>query len=296
MIKRIDLLILLAYCCLYGYAQEERINAIRSNLFQSSSGKVTIVAHRGDWRNTCENSIEAIESAIRMGVDVVEIDISQTKDGTLILMHDKELNRTTTGKGKVSDYTLSEIKSLYLRNGCHIKTPYKVPTLEEALLTAKGRVMLNLDKAYTYWEQIYKLLVKTKTTNLIIMKSSLPATEIKNKYGRYIKEIIFVPKVDLDDKDCMLKLNEYLNMLNPVAVAFRFTNDKNPHLKEVKQTMKGKGRIWYNTLWSNLVGGHDDNLSFFNPQEGYGYLVDSLGASIIMTDRPGDLIRYLSEK
>lgn len=71
----------------------------------------------------------------------------ERKDGHLILMHDSKLDRTTTGKGLVADHTLAEIKALQLRNGCHIKTIYKVPTLEEALLFAKGRVMLNLDKA-----------------------------------------------------------------------------------------------------------------------------------------------------
>ena len=86
----------------------------------------------------------------------MEVDLARTKDGHLILLHDNTLDRTTTGKGKPEDHTLAEIKALRLRNGCHIKTIYKVPTLEEALLAAKGKVMLNLDKAFdlsihTHW-------------------------------------------------------------------------------------------------------------------------------------------------
>ena len=100
-----------------------------------------------------------------MGVDIVEVDLARTKDGHLILMHDSKLDRTTTGKGLVADHTLAEIKALQLRNGCHIKTIYKVPTLEEALLFAKGRVMLNLDKAFDYFDQVYTLLEKTGTEN-----------------------------------------------------------------------------------------------------------------------------------
>ena len=61
--------------------------------------KTLIAAHRGDWRNACENSLEAIENAIRMGVDIVEVDLQRTKDGELILMHDRKLDRTTTGYG-----------------------------------------------------------------------------------------------------------------------------------------------------------------------------------------------------
>lgn len=55
-----------------------------------------IAAHRGFWYKAPENSIKAIEEAIRMGADMAEVDIHQTKDGTLILMHDNALERTTT--------------------------------------------------------------------------------------------------------------------------------------------------------------------------------------------------------
>ena len=72
---------------------------------------------------------------------------------------------------------MAEIKNLRLRNGCNIKTIYKVPTLEEALLVATGRVMLNLDKAFDYFDQVYELLEKTGTANVVIMKSNSPAEE-----------------------------------------------------------------------------------------------------------------------
>lgn len=61
-----------------------RLVQIRSKLFESNSKEVLVAAHRGDWRNACENSLEAIENAIRMGVDIVEVDLARTKDGHLI--------------------------------------------------------------------------------------------------------------------------------------------------------------------------------------------------------------------
>ena len=64
-----------------------------------------VVAHRGDWRYAPENSIAAIEHSIDVGVDVVELDLQMTKDSVLIVMHDGTLNRTTTGKGKVNEWT-----------------------------------------------------------------------------------------------------------------------------------------------------------------------------------------------
>ena len=52
-------------------------------------GKVSVISHRGDWRNTPENSIRAIQNCIDLGVNMVEIDIKKTKDNELILLHDK---------------------------------------------------------------------------------------------------------------------------------------------------------------------------------------------------------------
>ena len=105
---------------------------------------ILVIAHRADWRNACENSILAIENAIEMGVDIIEIDLKKTSDNELILMHDHTLDRTTTGKGLVKDYTLEEIKKLYLKDGGGHKTLFKVPTLKEALLAAKGKVAYKL--------------------------------------------------------------------------------------------------------------------------------------------------------
>ena len=102
-----------------------RLVQIRSKLFESNSKEVLVAAHRGDWRNACENSLEAIENAIRMGVDIVEVDLARTKDGHLILLHDNTLDRTTTGKGKPEDHTLAEIKALRDRKSTRLNSSHR---------------------------------------------------------------------------------------------------------------------------------------------------------------------------
>ena len=291
------ILLLLLLCQTVVWAQgTDRVAAIREKLFNPDSKDVLVVSHRGDWRNACENSVEAVRNASRMGVDIVEIDLGRTKDGELIVMHDDKVDRTTTGKGYVKDLTLAEIKQLRLRNGCNIKTIYKVPTLEEVLLEAKGKVMLNLDKAFDYFHQVYELLEKTGTADLVIMKSNAPAEDVQRDYGKYLDKVIFMPKVNLDDKDAIQKLNDYLRILKPVAIEFKFAHDTNPLPYEVKRIMAGKSRIWYNTLWDTHAGGHDDDRSLVNPDKGYGYLIENLGATILQTDRPAYLIDYLKHK
>lgn len=80
-------------------------------------------------------------------------------------MHDNTLDRTTTGHGKISDQTLNDVKKLKLRNGLGIHTRHTVPTLEEALLLAKDKIMINLDKAYPLFDEVYELLEKQGQPN-----------------------------------------------------------------------------------------------------------------------------------
>lgn len=257
---------------------------------------VIVVAHRGDWRNFPKNSLEAIDNAIKMGVDIVELDVKKTKDGELILMHDRTLDRTTTGKGLVSENTLSDIRKLNLRNGCNIRTIHKVPTLEEALLHAKGKIMINLDQADLYFDQIYELMKKTGTTKQIIMKGRRPVAEVKKQFGDYLEDVIYMPIVDLDASGAEKHIEAFIKDMSPVAFELLFVKDTNLLPKKFATTLNGRSLIWYNTLWDTMAGGHDDDMSLQNPDSGYGYLIDTLGCRIIQTDRPAYLLDYLRKR
>jgi len=277
-------------------AQIDRIQEIRNTLKNPKADKVLVVAHRGDWRYAPENSLAAIDNAIKMGVDVVELDVHKTKDGQIILMHDKTLDRTTTGKGLINEWTLDSIKKLNLKNGCAIKTIHRVPTLEEAMLHAKGRIMINLDKAYDIFDEVYAILEKTGTTHQVIMKGSQPAEQVKREFGKYLDKVFYMPIVNLDKKDAIEQISLFMKELNPVAFELLFVLDSNRMPLQVKELLEGKSLIWYNTLWDTMAGGHDDDMSLENPDKGYGYLIDSLNARILQTDRPGYLLEYLRTK
>jgi glycerophosphoryl diester phosphodiesterase len=149
----------------------------------TQSPKVQVAAHRGDWRNYADNAIEGIESCIKMGVDIVEIDVAKTKDGHLVLMHDRKVDRTTGGKGLVSDFTLSEIQALRLRNGLGRVTGFQVPTFEEAMQVAKGKIIVNIDKGDEYFDEVYRVLKKTGTVGQTVIKSEKPYAQLHQRYG-----------------------------------------------------------------------------------------------------------------
>ena len=293
--KKIYLLLFAALTILQLSAQD-RVSQIREKLINRDPSSVIVVSHRGDWRNFPENSLEAIDSAIKMGVDIVELDVKRTSDGQLILMHDHTLNRTTTGKGKVSECTLDSIRKLKLRNGCNIRTIHNVPTLEEALLHAKGKIMLNLDQADLYFDQIYELMKKTGTTKQIIMKGRKPAGEVLKLFGAYLNDVIYMPIIDLDKPDAEQQIETFIKDMKPVAFELLYVKDSNPLPQKLGTSLNGRALIWYNTLWDTMAGGHDDDMSLQSPDAGYGYLIDTMGCRILQTDRPAYLIDYLRSR
>lgn len=266
---------------------------IRSKLLNGDRSTVLVAAHRGDWRNFSENSLEGLEGAIAMGVDIVELDLQMTADSVLIVMHDGRLDRTTTGKGKISEITIDSVRRVNLKNGCAIRTRQKVPTLEEYLVCAKGRVMLNLDKADRYFPQVIALAEKTGTTGHLIMKGNRSYDEVKALFGPWLEKVIYMPKVKLDNPDAARQIDSFIADMHPVAFELSFSKDTNPLPIQLKDSLAGHTLIWYNTLWDTHAGGHDDDMSLVDLDAGYGYLIDSLGCRIIQTDRPARLIEYL---
>lgn len=302
--KRITI-VLLALAALAGCtgnvardtAPENRAEMLREKLLAGDTSSVFVVAHRGDWRYAPENSIAAIEHSVAVGVDVVELDLQLTRDSVLIVMHDSKLDRTTTGKGHVADWTLDSIRTLKLKNGCGIRTKHTVPTLEEALLAAKGRVLVNLDKADRYFDLVVPVLEKTGTTRQIIMKGRKPAAEVLSLYGKYLNGVIYMPVVDLDNADAAERMQDYMLRLEPAAYELLYAEAGNAAMPlRMRDELRGKALIWYNTLWDTLCGGHDDDLSLEDPDAAFGYLIDTLGARIIQTDRAEHLLNYLRSR
>lgn len=280
-----------------GITPENRAEGLRERLLGGDTTAVFVVAHRGDWRYAPENSIAAIEHSIAVGVDVVELDLQLTRDSILIVMHDATLDRTTTGKGQVADWTLDSIRTLKLKNGCGIRTKHAVPTLEEALLAAKGRVLVNLDKADRYFDLVVPVLERTGTTRQIVMKGSKPAKEVLALYGKYLDEVIYMPVVNLDSENAAEMMQAYISDLKPAAYELLYAQAEDTAMPlRMRDTLRGRSLIWYNTLWDTLCGGHDDDLSLEDPDAAFGYLIDTLGARIIQTDRAEHLLSYLRQR
>lgn len=292
----------IVYSNLYAGGEPTLINSSRERteqlikLLKSPESKYVMVSsHRGDWRNAPENSILGIKNCIKMGVDIVEIDVRMTKDSVPILMHDADLDRTTSGTGKVSEWTYDSLQTLHLRNGQLRITQYKIPTLEEAMLAAKGKILVNLDKSVKYMDKVYDVLVKTGTTDQAIFKGDKGLNYLRTRYGSLLDKIIYMPVVPENQPHLARYVNDFTNDYKPLAFEFVFSSDQSPVFPIIKKVKGENCRVWVNTLWQSLCGTHDDDRAIDDPDGTWGWVIKH-GANIIQTDRPALLIQYLKNR
>lgn len=114
--------------------------------FMRLGERTRVIAHRGFSGIAPENTLIALRKAIEAGADMVEVDVGLTRDGQVVLLHDETLERTTDGKGLLSEATFDEVRSLDA--GSWFDSAYTgepVPTLGEALDLVRGRILINIE-------------------------------------------------------------------------------------------------------------------------------------------------------
>lgn len=119
-----------------------------------------VIAHRGDTMSQVENTLEAVESAMRLGVDGVEVDLQLTSDGEVVVFHDRDLKRLAQSDPIVAQTPLSILKKIRLKNG------ETIPTLEELLDLTQKRILVNLElKTESYFGNALEKRVSEKLKN-----------------------------------------------------------------------------------------------------------------------------------
>lgn len=298
-----QLLIFLAFLSLLGACTssepvcDNRALCVVSEIHNPSSRQVLVASHRGDWRNYPENSLAAIESVIRMGVDIVEIDLALTSDSVLMVCHDRTIDRTTSGKGRVSDITYDSIQRCVLKAGQGVKTEHRMPTLREALAVCKDRIVVNIDKGYQYYDLVQKLSEELGVTEQLLIKGKSSVGDVAEKFARYEHNMMYMPIIDILKPQGQALFAEYRQQgVTPLACEVCWS-EYTPAVKAcMDQVVSGGSKLWVNSLWPSLNGGLCDDAAFDgDPAAVYGKLVE-MGATMIQTDRPELLISYLRSR
>lgn len=261
--------------------------------FSDGKKNIICIAHRGDWHSFPENSAEAINAAAEY--DAVSVDIRLTSDGKPVLMADEKVDRMSVdgeGKsvsGKVSSFTLAQLKELYLResNGGtdKKKTTCRIPELKEIYETAAGRtaVMLNVQEndfktVYDYVKALGKLdetifRINAKPKKIIELTKDLDGVNVT---GNYQGNIIFL---------ATSAVKKYF-AANIYTIEMGSTN--------------GNGVLYDNFLMKRFVGSKRAMVSMVNGrcgkradnETGWDDLI-SRGYSVIETDFPAELTEYI---
>ena len=243
------------------------------------NGKIMVCAHRATEAGYPENSLSAIQNAINLGIEMVEIDIRETKEGELVLMHDATITRTTTGSGNVSSYTLQEIKQFSLKKADGSLTNEKIPTLKEVFDLARGKIYINLDlddkapfsKVYPLAKQ-YGMLkqVMFYTKNNATIRSMLTTNS----------NLLVLPYID-DEAEFNSFSNATLSVVHYSDTSF------NPTL--VKKASDKSINVYANVYLNTST----------TPQSDGNFLIDkfiTLKGNVAQTDHPEYIKTYLQGK
>lgn len=300
--KRSLTLLVFALVALTAAAQS-RAERILAEIRNPKSKYVVVIAHRSDWRHYPENSLAAMEGAIAMGVDMVEIDVQRTKDGVLVCCHDNSVDRTTTGSGKVNELTSDYIATLKLKTKQGV-TEYGMPTLAQALDLCRGRVLINIDKGMNYYDQIQVMLAERDMVEQVVIKSSKKPTTVAKYFAKHSQNMLYMPIINYRAKNWEKHgplFESYLASDVPtIAYEICWDSSLKGERKIFNRVLKSGAKLWVNTLWDSICGGKEHSFADNNALNGnehkiYGTLL-KYGVTMIQTDRPQLLLDYLESQ
>lgn len=222
-----------------------------------------------------ENTIAALEMAWEMGADSIEVDVRETSDGVLVLMHDSTVDRTTNGTGRVDEMTLAEIKALTAYSFNPAVPAQTVPTFLEALQCLHGKTLVDVDiKDAT----MSTLVADIVAAGMLDAAYLLIGSVSEGLAARAVHpDVALMPKVHSADD-----VYAFEAALSPI-VFFE------PDVEDVNQA-------FLEAVCSTGARLHLDALGFYDilGELGFSIMLD-LGADIIQTDRLPVLVPYLRE-
>ena len=292
--------------------------------FADPAGRMMSFAHRGDTEHYPDNSIEGIISAMKMGVDCIEVDVRVSKDGVPILLHDETLIRTTnyeSVKGTVvngiqlptsekpEDWTIEQLRCLRLKErdgGSSARlTDYRIPTLEEVLKVCNNRCMVMMDKIATAAEMrsiVFPVCKELGSYSCVMFCGGMSASdayvlrrELKNSGVKEADLPVYLGRMSCKSNGAWQNNIKAVQDGGMISL-FRFSglsdvsSDGMEHLNRMESwllSVKGKVR-WQ---FDSQLGGNGINETVELWDKAY-----ELGVNSMMVDDPLALCQYIAQK
>lgn len=266
---------------------------------ESAKDHILVVAHRGmPGGNIPCNTIPAYEMALQQGADMIEIDVTMGKEGTLYIFHPSMEPHHLNSTRYIPDMTDAEIQELRYVNYDRVPTQFGLNRFDELLETFKGRCYINVDKFWDHPKEIYQVIKRHDMIDQIVVKSG-PSDEVFRVLEDLAPELPFMPIVrDTNPVHEELKRRNINYLGAEVLFAEDTAEVASPAFLEMMH--RDDKLVWANAIIYNyksqLTGGHSDDTAVCgDPESGWGWLAKR-GFDLIQTDWPGPLVNYLKEK
>lgn len=238
--------------------------------------RIAVIAHRGGAGIMPENTLAAFQRAIRLGCDYVEVDVRTTRDGKLVIMHDRTVDRTTNGTGAVNELTLAAIRKLDA--GAKFSPLYrgeKVPTLDEVFELCRGKINVYIDHKDAPVEAILRTIRRHRMEKQVVIYGGLDRLKEWKQAAPYLPVMPSLPQ-EYRKAGGIAELKKLL----PVDA---LNGDMVLWTPELVQEAHREGITVY-----------VDNLGFPDTSEGYRQSIE-MGVDGIETDYPDDLLRFIRQ-
>ncbi len=272
---------------------------MKQSIKEAAAARILIAAHRGvSGGNIPCNTLAAYEIALRQGADIVEIDVSVTKDKQLYVFHPGMEPAHLRSATYLKDMTASEIDELRFVNQDGVKTTDIVSRLDDVLELIKGRAYVNIDKFWTAMPEITECVRRHGMQNDVIIKTSAD----KNAFDmveQIAPELPYMPIISETDTFTEELLKRNINFIG-AEVLFKTETAETASPAYIQKMHNHGLLLWANSIVYNykavLSAGHSDDASLTgNPYTGWGWLVDH-GYDIIQTDWTLPVKLYLDEQ
>jgi glycerophosphoryl diester phosphodiesterase len=160
-------------------------------LDQARFTRPLLIGHRGYPALCPENTLASFEGAMQAGCDMIELDVTLTKDRKVVVIHDDTLDRTTNGKGPVRGHALAEIKALDAGSWFDARfAEERVPELSEVIKLTAGRSMLNIEIKESAFEAIYPVdAIEHQVVKLVKTSGAMDRVIISSFDKRFLERI-----------------------------------------------------------------------------------------------------------
>lgn len=271
---------------------------ITQDVIAAQNATVLAVAHRGVWDSAPENSLAALREAIRLGIDIVEMDAQLTADSHVVVIHDDTLDRTSDMSGCIGKMTLAEIRQARLRGSdggsAWPLSNEKVPLLYEVLEEARGRIVINVDVKHEHEFGVIARDIRDKGLSAgVIMKSPVDLASARFPIVSPSRDtrVPYMPMIHLKRG----KTVDILRQIDDIGVGIVEANfDHIDAVTEVYAEFQRLGvRIWVNTLDCSHSLDYSDTRALAEPDAVWGALIRA-GVGAIQVDHAAEFIEFRS--